>query len=172
MLPAGVEAYVADLSGSDLVLTRIAVAGQVIPADEAVILKASVQNFNLVPSFEAPVNVLANNDLEGVDHATQLADLGIDKEKCYVLSGTVQYGVGFYKINTTMLKAHKAYVIYNGSQNFAPKRMRFVFNNEQTATGVENVQGDNVQSTKVIENGVLYIIRDGVRYNAQGQIVK
>ena len=71
-----------------------------------------------------------------------------------------------------MLKAHKAYVIYNGSQNFAPKRMRFVFNNEQTATGVENVQGDNVQSTKVIENGVLYIIRDGVRYNAQGQIVK
>ncbi|MBR3408130.1 MAG: hypothetical protein IKG86_04740 [Paludibacteraceae bacterium] len=39
-------------------------------------------------------------------------------------------------------------------------------------TGVENVQGDNVQSTKVIENGVLYIIRDGVRYNAQGQIVK
>ena len=50
MLPAGVEAYVADLSGSDLVLTRIAVAGQVIPADEAVILKANVQNFNLVPT--------------------------------------------------------------------------------------------------------------------------
>jgi stringent starvation protein B len=172
MLPAGVEAYVADLSGSDLVLTRIAVAGQVIPADEAVILKASVQNFNLVPSLEAPVSVLANNDLEGVDHATQLADLGIDKEKCYVLSGTVQYGVGFYKINTTMLKAHKAYVIYNGSQNFAPKRMRFVFNNEQTATGVENVQGDNVQSTKVIENGVLYIIRDGVKYNVNGQMIK
>ncbi len=172
MLPAGVEAYVADLSGSDLVLTRIAVAGQVIPADEAVILKASVQNFNLVPRFEAPVSVSANNDLEGVDHATPLADLGIDKEKCYVLSGTTQYGVGFYKINATMLKAHKAYVIYNGTPGFAPKRMRFVFNQEQTATGVENVQPSDIRSQKVLENGILYIIKNGVRYNVQGQIVK
>jgi len=50
--------------------------------------------------------------------------------------------------------------------------MRFVFNQEQIATGMENVQGDNVQSTKVLENGVLYIIKNGVRYNVQGQIVK
>ena len=42
----------------------------------------------------------------------------------------------------------------------------------QIVTGVENVQGDNVQGTKVVENGVLYIIKNGVRYNAQGQIVK
>jgi len=42
----------------------------------------------------------------------------------------------------------------------------------QIPTGVENVQGDNVQSTKVVENGVLYIIKNGVKYNAQGQIVK
>ena len=42
----------------------------------------------------------------------------------------------------------------------------------QIPTGVENVQGDNVQGTKVVENGVLYIIKNGVKYNAQGQIVK
>ena len=66
-----------------------------------------------------------------------------------------------------MLNPHKAYVIYSGSQ--APKRMPFVFNQ---ATGVDNVQGDKVQSTKVIENGVLYIIRDGKKYNAQGQVIK
>ena len=42
----------------------------------------------------------------------------------------------------------------------------------QILTGVENVQGDNVQGTKVVENGVLYIIKNGVKYNAQGQIVK
>ena len=35
-------------------------------------------------------------------------------------------------------------------------------------TAVENVQGDKIQSRKVIENGVLYIIRDGVRYNVMG----
>ena len=173
LLPAGVEAYVADLSGSDLVLTRIAVAGQVIPADEAVILKSSAANYTLAMSFEVPVSVSANNDLEGVDAATAVTDIdGLTRQNCYVLSGTNEYGVGFYKINSDYLKAHKAYVRYEGNQNNAPKRMRFVFNQEQVATGVENVQADKVQSTKVIENGVLYILRDGVKYNAQGQIVK
>ena len=47
--------------------------------------------------------------------------------------------------------------------------MRFVYGQ---ATGIEDVQGNNVQSTKVIENGVLYIIRDGKTYNAMGQVVK
>ena len=173
LLPAGVEAYVADLSGSDLVLTRIAVAGQVIPADEAVILKSSAANYTLAMSFEVPVSVSANNDLEGVDAATTVTDIdGLTRQNCYVLSGTNEYGVGFYKINSDNLKAHKAYVKYAGLQNNAPKRMRFVFNQEQTATDIEDVQGDKVQSTKVIENGVLYILRDGVKYNAQGQIVK
>ena len=37
-----------------------------------------------------------------------------------------------------------------------------------TETGVENVQSDDVQCTKIIENGVLYIIKDGKKYNAQG----
>ena len=37
-----------------------------------------------------------------------------------------------------------------------------------TVTGVENVQSDDVQCIKVIENGVLYIIKNGAKYNAQG----
>ena len=170
-LPAGVEAYVADLSGSDLVLTKIAGAGQVIPAGEAVILRASVKNFSLLLSFEAPVSVSTNNDLEGVDVATTLESLSINPANCYVLSGSDQYGVGFYRINANTLKAHKAYVIYNGNQNSAPKRMRFVFG---TATGVEAVTGYGSQVTgkKVMIDGVLYIIKNGVRYNVQGQKVK
>ena len=172
-LPSGVEAYVADLSGSDLVLTKIAVAGQVIPDDEAVILRASVQNFSLLPSFEAPVSVSTNNDLEGVDEATPVTSIaGLTLDNCYVLSGTDQYGVGFYKINGNTLKAHKAYVKFTPvpGQGNAPKRMRFVFG---TATGVEAVTGYGLPVTeKVIENGVLYIIKNGVRYNVQGQIVK
>lgn len=38
-------------------------------------------------------------------------------------------------------------------------------------TGVEDVVAPT-QSTKVIENGQMYIIRDGVRYNALGAVVK
>lgn len=165
----------ADLSGNDLVLTKIAGAGQVIPADEAVIFKATTANFALVPSFEAPVSIPTNNDLEGVDHATLLSDLSINPANCYVLSGKSHdetvVGVGFYKIYGNTLKAHKAYVIYNGSQNFAPKHMRFVFNNEQTATGINNTNAV-VESQKILENGQVIIIRNGVRYNTAGQIVK
>ena len=171
MLPAGVEAYVADLSGSDLILTKIAGAGQVIPANVAVILKANVQNFSLIPSFDMPVSFSAHNDLDGVDHQTSLESLNISAANCYVLSGTQAYGVGFYKINVDYLKAHKAYVIYNGSQSNAPRRMRFVFENEQIATGVDNTEA-TVESQKIMENGVLYIIKNGVKYNVQGQIVK
>lgn len=38
--------------------------------------------------------------------------------------------------------------------------------------GVENVQGDKVQCTKVIENGVLYLKYEGRMYNVQGVRVK
>lgn len=43
-----------------------------------------------------------------------------------------------------------------------------------TATGVENIdaQPSDAASVKVIENGVLYIIRNGEKYNAMGQIIK
>ncbi len=38
-------------------------------------------------------------------------------------------------------------------------------------TGVEEVRRDDVQCTKVIENGVLYLMYNGTMYNVQGQRV-
>ena len=162
-LPAGVEAYVATIGENVLNLTRIAVAGQVIPNGEAVILKSTVTPFTLTPSEADAVTFSATNSLQGTDVAIATP------ANCYVLGGADGV-VGFYRYNGTNLNPHKAYVVFSGS-NQAPRRMPFIFEQENTATGVENVQG-NVQSTKVIENGVLYIIKNGVRYNAQGQVVK
>ena len=159
-LPEGVEAYVADLSGANLLLTKIAEEGEVIPANVAVILKSTVTPFTLTVSDADAVTFTATNDLQGSD--TQIAT----PVNCYVLSCKNNL-VGFYHYTAANLNAHKAYVVYSGSQ--APGRMRFIFDQ---ATGVENIQGDNVQSTKMMENGVLYIIKNGVKYNAQGQIVK
>lgn len=170
-LPAGVEAYVAEVSSNALNLTKIAGEGQTIPADNAVILKSSVDQFTLSISNAAPVSFTATNNLHGVDADTEIAS--VVSGTCYVLSGNSTDGVGFFVYKApNQLQAHKAYIDLNGSgMAQAPKRMPFVFNGEQTATGVENVQG-NVQSTKVIENGVLYIIKNGVKYNAMGQEVK
>lgn len=42
----------------------------------------------------------------------------------------------------------------------------------EETTGVEQVPGDKVQSTKVIENGVLYLMYEGTKYDVQGNRVK
>ncbi len=46
------------------------------------------------------------------------------------------------------------------------------FSTKQVPTGVENVQGDKVQSTKVFIDGVIYILRDGKIYNILGTQVR
>ena len=172
----GTQAFIADLSGSDLVLTEIANGTQVIPANTAVILRktGSADPVVLTPTEENGVSVNPDdNSLEGVDVATPVTDItGLTTTNCYVLSGSVQHGVGFYRINSANLKAHKAYVKYAGSPSNAPKKMRFVFSEEQTATGMENVQNEETKAQKVMIDGVMYIIRGEHMYDAQGQIVK
>ena len=40
------------------------------------------------------------------------------------------------------------------------------------ATGIEDVQGDNVQCTKMMINGQLFIIRGENMFDATGRLVK
>ena len=170
-LPAGVEAYKAVIDNEALKLTKVAVAGQSIPAGNAVILKSDIQNYTLTASA-ATSSTFDDNSLQGVDVATVVSSVVPSGSTCYVLSGNSTNGVGFFTFaSDKTLGAHKAYVVI-GSGSGAPKRLRFVFEGENSTTGISNVQGDNVQSTKVIENGVLYLMYNGAKYNVQGQIVK
>ena len=78
--------------------------------------------------------------------------------------------------DATSMKGFRAYFRINnlGGQESVPRHApaRLVIAAPKTPTAVENVQGNNVQSTKVIENGQLFIIKNGVKYNAQGKVVK
>ena len=164
-LPAGVEAYTAKLSGSDLILTKIAEAGDVLPAGTAVILKSSVQQFEMTPSEETPVTV-GENDLQGVDAAEGAPN------NCYVLSGPNPSNpditeVGFYQFSGT-LGAHKAYIVLPGGSG-APKRLRFVFESTQD---IEGVQSTEYRVQKILRDGHIYILRNGIEYNVNGQIVR
>ena len=165
-LPVGTEAYVATISGSgDLNMTKVANGGEVIPADNAFILKSTSPSVVLTPTDAAAVTISASNQLKGTDSEKAAPT------NCYVLSGHSTYnevtGVGFYAYTGT-LAAHKAYIIYGGAPSPA-HRMRFIFN---SPTGLENSQEQQMKSEKLLENGQLIIIKNGVRYNAQGQIVK
>ena len=164
-LPAGVNAYLAKISDDALTLTKIADAGDVLPNNVAVIFRSTVANFTLTPSTgEAVTYNAADNSLQGTDVSMATP------ANCYVLSDEDNV-ISFYQYSASNLNAHKAYVIYTGSQSVAPRRMPFIFNEEQTATGMEEMES-NVENRKVIENGQLIIIRDGVRYNAFGQVVE
>ena len=43
---------------------------------------------------------------------------------------------------------------------------------EASSTDVENVVMDHVVNQKVIENGYLHILFNGVKYNAEGKLIK
>ncbi len=169
MLPENVEAYVAYVQGDALMMQLIAESGDILPKATPVIFRSEEEHFTLLPQDEGAV------DMSEVENALQGSDIiAPAPANTYVLSGTPEYGVGFYRINSENLKAHKAYVVLAGLQNNAPRRLRFVFNEEKVATGVENTDASAKIGgfKKVIENGELYIIKNGVKYNAQGQIVK
>ena len=168
-LPANVEAYTATVNGDKMLLKKVAVPGDILPAATAVVLRASQADFTLIPSAASPVSV-ENNALRGTD-----VNMEVPSDHCYVLSGADGF-VGFYPLSAPYtLTAHKAYIDLDnlpGGANNAPRRLRFVFSEEQTATGMENVQNEENKAQKVMIDGVMYIIRGEHMYDAQGQIVK
>lgn len=168
-LPAGTEAYVATASLEALNLVKVANAGQVIPKGVAFILKANSNTIELANADATAVSITAANDLLGKDYESAVP------ANCYVFSGhSTTYdvtGIGFYEFEGAKLGANKAYVILNTGSNPAPKRLPFVFAGEQGTTAIDNTNAE-FKSIKTIENGALIIEKNGVRYNAMGQMVK
>lgn len=71
--------------------------------------------------------------------------------------------------NTTAnMKGMRAYFKTGSTVSKVVRRARFNFEGEQVATGLDEVQRDNVQCTKVIRDGQLYILHNGAMYNVQG----
>ena len=75
------------------------------------------------------------------------------------------------------MKALRGYFVLNfpAAAPGAPKRMAQVIfngNETETPTDIENVQTSDDKVQKLMQNGQLFIIRDGKMYNAQGQLVK
>ena len=76
---------------------------------------------------------------------------------------------GFFLYTGQYIPAGKAFLklAKDPAVPASSRRVRFVFDQENTATGVDNAE-NAVKASKCIENGQLYIIRDGIRYTATG----
>jgi hypothetical protein len=84
----------------------------------------------------------------------------------------------YYVDSEAYVGANRAYINRIEAEN-APtpgpangrKRIQMAVNGAQVLTGIDQLN-DQMTNTKYMENGILYILRDGKLYNAQGQLVK
>ena len=72
---------------------------------------------------------------------------------------------------TTLCELSEAYT-FDLSQGITTEYGLLLVESHKMPTGIENIQGDEVQSAKIMHNGILYILHNGKVYNAQGANVK
>lgn len=77
----------------------------------------------------------------------------------------------YSETNDTPIKGTRAWIQLKQSGSLAPARARIVLLN-QVVTNIQLAEPEENKAIKTIENGQLIIIRDGVRYNAMGVVMK
>lgn len=180
-LPEGVEAYELTNNGDETIWANEVNA---LEADKPVLIIAAAGEHEFVSEEGASDDIsgktgtFANGALIGTYTTIDPLAEQTSGAYNYVLNNGTD-GVAFYQVldNSCSVAPYRAYLscAYNANvpQAGMPPRksMRIVFHTKET-TGLGEVQGDNVQSTKVFENGVLYIKHNGIKYNIQGQLCK
>ena len=173
-LPSGVYAYVADIvrdeEGDEDVLYINKVENSAIPANTGVFLYSETDgDYQLPYTLGAPA--IANNLFTGTVARTANPSTDTESGTTYSLyddNGTVC----LVRYTGAYIPANKAYLNYGGGGRAAAPRMRVHVGPYNTPTAIDEVQSTTSQTNKRFENGQLIIIRDGVKYNVQGQIVK
>ena len=173
-LPDGISAYKAIYSneGNDEVLNLTELSDGIIPANAGVILHGTAgETFTFSLTNATPVTDMNDNMLVGCAVRTDISGVAASHD-IFCMRYSELFGItGFFLYTGQYIPAGKAYLPVPKDPGAAPasRRVRFVFNNENVATGVE--QEANMPTAvcqKVIENGRLIIIRNGIRYTAEG----
>lgn len=129
-------------------------------------------------------NTIADPATEPYDAGNGL--IGTFEQKEFA-AGEASEGLYFFKDHALWaaketgmtIPAYRCYLNMNAVGTFsggapAPGRRRITMDvhGQNAATGIGNVQGDEVQSTKVLINGQLFILRGEKMYDATGRMVK
>lgn len=148
-----------------VVLTEVENA--VVPAEEGIILKGTEGDEITINSTTNAVSDFAGNKLVGtISEKTAPAN-------AYVISTNAGVTM-FNPIDpdadpAIKIPAHKAYMIIAPAQG-APSAIRII-EGENNATDIKSIEGSE-KAVKFIENGKLYILREGVVYDVTGAKVK
>ena len=149
-------------------------------AGKPYIFQATATTLTAIYEGEEVATPVANGALRGtfvdMEQAAINAVATGASSPIYLLSNNQLWQVDGRSNNKVL--ANRAYVVYNeipvlGAPTPAPgRRVLAMPMGSQVATGVDQVQGDEVQSTKVLINGQMFINRNGKMYDAQGKLVK
>ena len=157
----GANAYKAKYQNGAIVLTQV----NVIEAGEGIVLKgANAGDVVTITPSNATADDFSDNDLVGVLAPTQA------EATWYVLATNLD-GDGltkFHKCENVTIPANKAFIEIVENPSNAPIRIIEAGNN---ATDIQNIEGAE-KAVKFIENGKLYIQKNGVVYDATGAKVK
>ena len=174
-MPTGMTGYVFNVTNR---LEEVYHAGDIVPAATPLVLGAAEGTYDLVFTTGG-VAPGANSLLVGSDEAVMTNTLVSGNHIYYGLSlnsAGEASSVGFYWMAENGGEfengAHKAFLavpVLTYQQAFlAPARILF---NENGATGIENVE-DQEKAVKFIQNGQIYIRKDGVVYDAMGRVIR
>ncbi len=133
---------------------------------------------NAMKFFYTEEDAADDPDNSGAMKGTFTAQNLTDLENVYYFAGHALWGCS--DLTSLEVKANRAWVVLDdnvstiSTSNPAPGRRYITMeaHGQNAATGIGNVQGDEVQSTKVIIDGHLYILRGEKMYDATGRMVK
>lgn len=153
VLPQGLTAFgYTSIDGNTLTKSVEYVAGDIVPANTAVVVKGAKGSYNYYNTEEAATKTIEKNLLKGVTTDTKIeAASGV---KRYILTRADDGILAFYRTNTGNInvKANRAYLEVPTAMAVAS------FSLEGTATGINNVV------TTAVKQGIYTI--SGVRLNA------
>ena len=173
-VPSGLKAYKATYSneGGDEQLVLDAVSGA-IPANEGVLLRGEADHVYTFSPTNDDAGDYTGNALVGCPVRTDITSVAATNDIFCLRYSELYSLTGFFIYSGQYIAAGKAYLpLPKAEPSSAPRRIRFVFREEQGTTGFDPTNAEAVPTTKFIENGQLYIRRGDAVYTIQGVRVK
>ena len=159
--------YRAELvDGAEPTLTAYPVEANKIKKGEGVLLKSTEDKTYSFEVTDDNVDELEDNSLKGSTMRDLSTVYKAGNSFLMVLEATTS---NFVSYTGTYFPANKAYICYTPAPG-AADHFRII-EGTNDATNVEDLDA-KVNATKLFENGKLYILRDGVKYDAIGRIVR
>ncbi len=175
-LPAGVQAYELTNDGSEVIM---ATEVNALEADKPVLIVAAEGEYEFISEEGASDDIsgktgtYANGSLIGTYAEIAALEQTTAGNNNFVLQKHGDDAPAFYQVtdNQCSVPAYRAYLSCSYTPSVSAAPMRIVFHKDAT-TDIVTVENAEISTQKILRNGQIYILRNGVEYNVNGQMTK